>query len=64
LGNSYKNGACTYILNVLYWNTIIENSDELSANGRMHFVTAQAKKISIQEQKDYKEKANNFLDTL
>jgi deoxyribodipyrimidine photolyase-related protein len=62
--SDYSNGSWTATWDVLYWNMIIENLDELVANGRMHFVTSRAKKFTAQERKDYAEKAANFLKTL
>lgn len=62
--SDYSNGAWTEIWDALYWNTIIENLDELVANGRMHFVTTRAKKFTTQEKKDYKEKAEKFFKNI
>ena len=62
--SDYSNGAWAEVWDALYWNTIIENFDELVANGRMHFVTSRAKKFTAQEKKDYKEKAEGFLSSL
>jgi deoxyribodipyrimidine photolyase-related protein len=62
--SDYSNGQWADIWDALYWNMIIENLDELHTNGRMHFVTARAKKFTTQEKKDYKKKAEGFLRNL
>lgn len=62
--SDYKNGPWAEIWDALYWNTIIENLDELVANGRMHFVTARAKKFTPQDKKDYKDTVESFLKSL
>lgn len=62
--SDYKNGPWADIWDALYWNMIIENLDELTANGRMHFVTVRAKKFSAQEKKDYKVKTEEFFKSI
>ena len=62
--SDYSNGPWADVWDALYWNMIIDNLDELVANGRMHFVTARAKKFTAQEKKDYKDTVDEFLKTL
>jgi len=62
--SDYSNGPWADIWDALYWNMIIENLDELHANGRMHFVTSRAKKFTAQERKDYADTVKAFLETL
>lgn len=62
--SDYKNGPWADVWDALYWNMIIENLDELVANGRMHFVTARAKKFTAQEKKDYKDRAEEFFTSI
>jgi deoxyribodipyrimidine photolyase-related protein len=62
--SDYSNGPWADVWDALYWNMIIENLDELVANGRMHFVTARAKKFTAQEKKNYAEKATEFLKSI
>lgn len=62
--SDYKNGPWADVWDALYWNMIIENLDELVANGRMHFVTARAKKFTAQERKDYKDRAEEFFTSI
>jgi len=62
--SDYSGGPWTEVWDALYWNMIIENLDELSANGRMHFVTARAKKFTPEQKKDYAEKTKVFFASL
>jgi deoxyribodipyrimidine photolyase-related protein len=58
--SDYKNGPWTKVWDALYWNTIIENLEELNSNGRMHFVTARAKKFTKEERLSYKLETEEF----
>jgi deoxyribodipyrimidine photolyase-related protein len=58
--SDYKNGPWTKVWDALYWNTIIENLEELNSNGRMHFVTARAKKFTKEERLRYKLETEEF----
>ncbi len=62
--SDYTKGPWADIWDALYWNMIIENLDELAANGRMHFVTARAKKFTPQEKKIYLQKAEAFYQSI
>jgi deoxyribodipyrimidine photolyase-related protein len=62
--SDYKDNQWAKVWDALYWTMIIDNLDELITNGRMHFVTARAKKFTLQEKKDYAEKAKAFYRTL
>jgi deoxyribodipyrimidine photolyase-related protein len=62
--SDYKNGPWADAWDSLYWNTIIENLEELTSNGRMHFVTARAKKFTKEEKLRYKLETEEFYKTL
>ncbi|MFT5281059.1 MAG: deoxyribodipyrimidine photolyase-related protein [Flavobacteriaceae bacterium] len=58
--SDYSTGEWADIWDALYWDTIITNLDELMKNGRMHFVTARAKKFTLEQKQDYVKKAKAF----
>jgi len=62
--SDYAAGPWGDIWDALYWNMIINNIDELTENGRMHFVTARAQKFSKEQKENYAEKAEEFYRSL
>jgi deoxyribodipyrimidine photolyase-related protein len=62
--SDYSKGSWSDIWDALYWNTIIENLEELKANGRMHFVTARAASFDAETKQQYEQIAKEFHQSL
>jgi deoxyribodipyrimidine photolyase-related protein len=59
--SNYSKGPWCDVWDALYWSFIIKHREELASNGRMHFVTSRAKKLTSAQKKEYETTKETYL---